>query len=65
MTKNDTWPGGVAMESLSNMDSAGSCESVISMNSGYVSAAVDRLMDMEGGGGIWIFDSFTINVFII
>uniref|UniRef100_A0A3B4X4N0 Specifically androgen-regulated gene protein-like n=1 Tax=Seriola lalandi dorsalis TaxID=1841481 RepID=A0A3B4X4N0_SERLL len=33
MPKSDTWPGGVAMESLSNIDSAGSCDSVISMNS--------------------------------
>lgn len=40
MPKSDAWPGGVAMESLSNMDSAGSCDSVISMNSAYVSAAV-------------------------
>lgn len=38
MAKSDTWPGGVAMESLSNMDSAGSCDSVISMNSGFVSS---------------------------
>ncbi|XP_011600947.2 specifically androgen-regulated gene protein [Takifugu rubripes] len=34
MAKSDTWPGGVAMESLSNMDSAESCDSVISLNSG-------------------------------
>ncbi|XP_053172920.1 specifically androgen-regulated gene protein isoform X2 [Scomber japonicus] len=27
MPKSDTWPGGVAMESLSNMESAGSCDS--------------------------------------
>lgn len=38
MAKSDTWPGGVAMESLSNMDSAGSCDSVISVNSGFVSS---------------------------
>lgn len=31
------------MESLSNMDSAGSCDSVISVNSGCVSAAVDLI----------------------
>lgn len=29
------------MEPLSNLDSAGSCDSVISVNSGYVSAAAD------------------------
>lgn len=38
MAKSDTWPGGVAMESLSNMDSAESCDSVISLNSGSVSS---------------------------
>ena len=41
MSKSGTWPGAVAMESLSNMDSAESCDSVISMNSGYVSVAVN------------------------
>lgn len=38
MPKGDTWPGGVAAEPLSNMDSAGSYDSVISTNSGYVSS---------------------------
>lgn len=38
MAKSDTWPGGVAMESLSNVDSAESCDSVISLNSGSVSS---------------------------
>jgi hypothetical protein len=38
MAKSDTWPGGVAMESLINMDSAGSYDSVVSMNSGFVRA---------------------------
>lgn len=38
MAKSDTWPGGVAMETLSNMDSAESCDSVISLNSGSVSS---------------------------
>ncbi|XP_034447838.1 specifically androgen-regulated gene protein isoform X1 [Hippoglossus hippoglossus] len=47
MTKNDTWPGGVAMESLSNMDSAGSCESVISMNSGYSEDSMEHLSAEE------------------
>uniref|UniRef100_A0A8D2ZWI6 Specifically androgen-regulated gene protein n=1 Tax=Scophthalmus maximus TaxID=52904 RepID=A0A8D2ZWI6_SCOMX len=37
MPRNDSWPGDVAMETLSSMDGAGSCESVISMNSGYTS----------------------------
>lgn len=47
MPKSDTWPGGIAMESLSNIDSAGSCDSVISMNSGYVSAAVNLLIPVQ------------------
>ncbi|XP_062248010.1 uncharacterized protein LOC133956746 [Platichthys flesus] len=47
MTKNDTWPGGVAMDSLSNMDSAGSCESVISMNSGYSEDSMEHLSAEE------------------
>lgn len=36
MPKSDTWPGGVALET-SGMDSAGSCDSVVSANSGSVS----------------------------
>lgn len=37
MPKSDTWPGGVSIDSLSGMDSAGSCDSVLSSNSGFVS----------------------------
>lgn len=37
MPKSDTWPGGVAIETMTGMDSAGSCDSVVSMNSGFVS----------------------------
>uniref|UniRef100_A0A3B3D5H8 Specifically androgen-regulated gene protein-like n=1 Tax=Oryzias melastigma TaxID=30732 RepID=A0A3B3D5H8_ORYME len=33
MAKSDTWPGGAAMGSLNAVDSAGSCDSVISGNS--------------------------------
>ncbi|GAA6216494.1 specifically androgen-regulated gene protein-like [Lates japonicus] len=47
MPKSDTWPGGVAMESLSNMDSAGSCDSVISMNSGYSEDSMEHLSAEE------------------
>ncbi|XP_042265287.1 specifically androgen-regulated gene protein [Thunnus maccoyii] len=47
MPKSDTWPGGVAMESLSNMDSAGSCDSVISMNSGYSDDSMEHLSAEE------------------
>uniref|UniRef100_A0A3B4V7T2 Specifically androgen-regulated gene protein-like n=1 Tax=Seriola dumerili TaxID=41447 RepID=A0A3B4V7T2_SERDU len=47
MPKSDTWPGGVAMESLSNMDSAGSCDSVISMNSGCSEDSMEHLSAEE------------------
>lgn len=35
MPKSDTWPGGVSIDSVSVMDSAGSCDSVLSSNSGF------------------------------
>ncbi|XP_029975638.1 specifically androgen-regulated gene protein [Salarias fasciatus] len=47
MSKSDTWPGHVASESLSNMDSAGSCDSVISMNSGYSEDSMEHLSPEE------------------
>ncbi|XP_074538078.1 specifically androgen-regulated gene protein [Halichoeres trimaculatus] len=47
MPKSDTWPGGVALESLINMDSAGSCDSVISMNSGYSEDSMEHLSPEE------------------
>uniref|UniRef100_UPI0037E71AE0 specifically androgen-regulated gene protein n=1 Tax=Semicossyphus pulcher TaxID=241346 RepID=UPI0037E71AE0 len=47
MPKSDTWPGGVAIQSLSNMDSAGSCDSVISMNSGYSEDSMEHLSPEE------------------
>ncbi|KAM9351175.1 specifically androgen-regulated gene protein [Symphorus nematophorus] len=47
MPKSDTWPGGVARESLSNMDSAGSCDSVISMNSAYSEDSMEHLSAEE------------------
>lgn len=37
MPKSDTWPGGTGLETMTGMDSAGSCDSVISANSGVVS----------------------------
>ncbi|CAB1336428.1 unnamed protein product [Coregonus sp. 'balchen'] len=43
MPKSDTWPGGVAMESLINMDSAGSYDSVVSMNSGFSDDSLEHL----------------------
>ncbi|XP_040916514.1 specifically androgen-regulated gene protein isoform X2 [Toxotes jaculatrix] len=47
MPKSVMWPGAVAMESLSNMDSAGSCDSVISMNSGYSDDSMEHLSAEE------------------
>lgn len=37
MPKNDTWPGDTGLETMDGMDSAGSCDSVVSANSGFVS----------------------------
>lgn len=37
MPKSDTWPGGVGLEMMISSDSAGSCDSVVSANSGCVS----------------------------
>lgn len=37
MPKSDTWPGGIGLETMISMDSAGSCDSVVSANSGFVS----------------------------
>ncbi|KAK5620028.1 hypothetical protein CRENBAI_003137 [Crenichthys baileyi] len=47
MSKNGTWPGNVAMESLSNMDSAGSCDSVISTNSVWSEDSMEHLSAEE------------------
>ncbi|KAM4610167.1 specifically androgen-regulated gene protein [Polymixia lowei] len=47
MPKSDTWPGGVAMESVSSMDSAGSCDSVISVNSGFSEDSLEHLSAEE------------------
>ncbi|XP_072223720.1 specifically androgen-regulated gene protein isoform X2 [Leuresthes tenuis] len=47
MSKSGTWPGAVAMEPSSNMDSAESCDSVISMNSGYSDDSMEHLSAEE------------------
>ncbi|XP_043985160.1 specifically androgen-regulated gene protein isoform X3 [Gambusia affinis] len=47
MLKSGTWPGNVAMESLSNMDSAGSCDSVISTNSAWSEDSMEYLSAEE------------------
>lgn len=47
MSKSDTWPGHIAVEPLSNMDSAESCDSVISVNSGYSEDSMEHLSPEE------------------
>lgn len=36
MPRSDTWLGGVELDKMKEMDSAGSCDSVVSINSGFV-----------------------------
>uniref|UniRef100_A0A3B3U420 Zgc:158258 n=1 Tax=Poecilia latipinna TaxID=48699 RepID=A0A3B3U420_9TELE len=43
MPKSDTWPGGTESATMNGMDSAGSCDSVVSANSGFVSFSEDSL----------------------
>ncbi|XP_023196649.1 specifically androgen-regulated gene protein-like isoform X2 [Xiphophorus maculatus] len=47
MSKSGTWPGNVAMESLSNMDSAGSYDSVISTISAWSEDSMEYLSAEE------------------
>ncbi|KAL1021061.1 hypothetical protein UPYG_G00008200 [Umbra pygmaea] len=47
MPKSDTWPGGVAMEPLINMDSAESCDSVASINSSLNDDSLEHLSAEE------------------
>ncbi|XP_021425197.1 specifically androgen-regulated gene protein-like [Oncorhynchus mykiss] len=47
MPKSDTWPGGVAIETMTGMDSAGSCDSVVSMNSGFSDDSFEHLSAEE------------------
>ncbi|XP_018932394.1 specifically androgen-regulated gene protein-like [Cyprinus carpio] len=47
MPKSDTWPGGVSIDSLSGMDSAGSCDSVLSSNSGFSDDSLEHLSAEE------------------
>ncbi|KAG7493636.1 hypothetical protein JOB18_013698 [Solea senegalensis] len=46
MPKSDTWPGGVGLET-SGMDSAGSCDSVVSANSGLSDDSLKHLSAEE------------------
>ncbi|XP_034544581.1 specifically androgen-regulated gene protein [Notolabrus celidotus] len=47
MPKSDTWPGGVGLEKMTSMDSAGSCDSVVSANSGYSDDSMEHLSAEE------------------
>ncbi|XP_066559761.1 specifically androgen-regulated gene protein [Amia ocellicauda] len=47
MPKSDTWLGGVSMESIASVDSAGSCDSVVSMNSSFSDDSLEHLSAEE------------------
>ncbi|KPP61120.1 hypothetical protein Z043_120821 [Scleropages formosus] len=47
MPKSDTWPGGMAMDSVSSVDSAGSCDSVISISSTFSESSLEHLSAEE------------------
>ncbi|KAG9332702.1 hypothetical protein JZ751_014801 [Albula glossodonta] len=47
MPKSDTWPGRVAMDTMTSMDSAGSCDSVVSINSGFSDDSLEHLSAEE------------------
>uniref|UniRef100_A0A665XE77 Zgc:158258 n=1 Tax=Echeneis naucrates TaxID=173247 RepID=A0A665XE77_ECHNA len=47
MPKSDTWPGGFGLEAMTGMDSAGSCDSVVSANSGFSDDSLEYLSAEE------------------
>ncbi|KAM4587768.1 specifically androgen-regulated gene protein isoform 1-T2 [Odontesthes bonariensis] len=47
MPKSDTWPGGTGLETMNEMDSAGSCDSVVSVNSGFSDDSLEHLSAEE------------------
>ncbi|XP_035801691.1 specifically androgen-regulated gene protein [Amphiprion ocellaris] len=47
MPKSDTWPGGIGLETLNGMDSAGSCDSVVSANSAFSDDSLEYLSAEE------------------
>ncbi|XP_054472380.1 specifically androgen-regulated gene protein [Anoplopoma fimbria] len=47
MPKSDTWPGGIGLETMTGMDSAGSCDSVLSANSGFSDDSLEYLSAEE------------------
>lgn len=47
MPKSDTWPGGAGLDTMTGMDSAGSCDSVVSANSGFSDDSLEHLSAEE------------------
>ncbi|XP_071350155.1 specifically androgen-regulated gene protein isoform X2 [Trachinotus anak] len=47
MPKSDTWPGGFGLETMTGMNSAGSCDSVVSANSGFSDDSLEHLSAEE------------------
>ncbi|XP_039468602.1 specifically androgen-regulated gene protein-like [Oreochromis aureus] len=47
MPINDTWPGDTGMETMNGMESAGSCDSVVSVNSGFSDDSLEHLSAEE------------------
>ncbi|XP_015197669.1 specifically androgen-regulated gene protein isoform X2 [Lepisosteus oculatus] len=47
MPRSEVHPGGIAMESIDSLDSAGSCDSVMSVNSGYSDDSLEHLSAEE------------------
>lgn len=47
MPKSDTWPGGIGLEAMTGMESAGSCDSVVSANSGSSDDSLEYLSAEE------------------
>ncbi|XP_027858518.1 specifically androgen-regulated gene protein [Xiphophorus couchianus] len=47
MPKSDTWPGGTESATMNGMESAGSCDSVVSANSGFSEDSLEHLSAEE------------------
>ncbi|XP_041944045.1 specifically androgen-regulated gene protein [Alosa sapidissima] len=47
MPRSDTWLGGVVLDTMREMDSAGSCDSVVSFNSGFSDDSLEHLSAEE------------------
>ncbi|KAL2090489.1 hypothetical protein ACEWY4_012752 [Coilia grayii] len=47
MPKSDTWPGAIVSDTMKEMDSAGSCDSVVSINSSFSDDSLEHLSAEE------------------